>query len=114
VPPAARCASTISVGQTITCELGSKAEIDSYTFEAKANDVIRVKVNADPYKFGAKVTVVDSRYQVFRDCMFDTGCVLPADGTYTLQVEVGGLGANPRPPYDYSLYVQKLAGAPPP
>jgi len=110
VPPAAPCASTISFGQTITCQLDTRAEVDSYTFEAKANDVVVVKVAIESSSFTPNVSVWNAQREQIADCVTlaaaAPGCKLPADGAYTIQVEFASTYRDP--PYSYSVYLQRL------
>jgi hypothetical protein len=104
IVPSRQCPLALTFGQTIECALESNSEFDSYTFEAKANDV--VKIRADAAQAALRVTVTDPQHKKVEACTFVNSCTLPIDGTYTLQVEVSV--ATGSAPFEYSLYTDRV------
>jgi hypothetical protein len=110
-PLAVACPPTISFEETIPCSLDTAAEMDSYTFEANANDIVVIRVLNTSGSEWLTTSLWDSQnnrlcsYTGFAPTQADLGCTLPADGTFTIQIEKAD--ARQTQPIPYTLYLYR-------
>jgi serine/threonine protein kinase len=105
IAPNQECPSTITFGRSIHCALETEPEFDTYTFEAKANDVVALRVTAG-YGVILSQTLFDSQRQEITACK-KAGCTLPNDGTYSIRIGFIGSGVE-KAPYEYKLYIDRF------
>jgi hypothetical protein len=97
-------AQPIAFGQTLSGELATAAEIDSYAITARKNELIAATVKPEGDATFALV-LFDPQQQKQYSCRA-AGCQAPGDGTYYLQVRYSGK-AGTAPSYRYSIAVQQ-------
>jgi hypothetical protein len=105
---------TVQLDQSLSGSLDRPMEIQSYAFSAKAGDLVVPRVDTSSDGTGPRVSFWDPGGADI--CLFgslspsehwDSGCSLPTDGTYSVQVERDADEARQTAPVAYSLYMYR-------